>query len=464
MNRDIVKSSLAIVVLSLLSACAVPPKEAGLAESKQPQLPRGKTFASQEAWWRQLNDMQLNHYIDAALYTSPSLRIIQARLSQIEASLGVLDAADKVQVGLGAGGNGVLLSRRPPADFAETGRSLLTAHALVQAKWSFDFWGKNKAQIQAALGRQNALYYEARQTEIVLANSVAAQYFAWQSLTAQKNILNQRIENSEQIERLLKNRIRAQIEMPSSVYSVQQSKQQLVLQKLELEKSIARAQHHLSVLIGRAPVMLGSEKAVPMAKVPDVQTNGLRADLLGKRPDISAQRALIASRFQNIRAAKADFYPNIELRLLAGLSRIDAFNLLSSNSGMLGIVPAVNLPIFTSGALKSKLKQSRSEYDEQVAIYDQTVLDAMRMAADALSDYHNSKMQYAASRELGELAQKSAASTLRRANAGLENKISYYKKKDEVLQHQAVIYAKQAEALAAWSNLHAQLGGGFKEK
>ena len=58
-----------------------------------------------------------------------------------------------------------------------------------------------------------------------------------------------------------------------------------------------------------------------------------------------------------------------------------------------GIVPAINLPIFTSGALQSKLAYRNAEYNQQVALYDQTVLNAMRAAADAVSDYQTLQAQ-----------------------------------------------------------------------
>ncbi|MDO4249125.1 MAG: efflux transporter outer membrane subunit [Neisseria sp.] len=458
-----IKNGLGIAALCLVSACVTQPGEMRLPGPQQHALPHGQTFPARDYWWRALNDTQLNQYVETALYSAPSLRSAQARFAQLGADLGVLDASGKLQVGLGAEGVGVLLSKRPPSEFAESDRSLLVAHAAAQAKWSFDFWGKNRAQIQAALGRRNALYYETRQTEILLANTVAVQYFSWQGLEAQKAVLNRRIDNAKQIEKLLQSRVGAQLAAPSAVYPAQQAQRQFELQKLQLDKEIARILHGLDVLSGRPPVPLNIRKPAAMAPVPDVKTDGLKADLLGRRPDIAAQRALLAMRSHNIRAAKADFYPNVELRLLAGLSHIDAFDLVRSNSGMLGIVPAVNLPIFTSGALRSNLAKRRGEYEEQIAIYDQTVLDAMRAAADALSDYRNLMAQYEAALGLQAAAEKSAASMLRRANAGLEHKTLYYQKQDEVLQQQALVSAKHAEVLAAWSNLHAQLGGGFQE-
>lgn len=189
----------------------------------------------------------------------------------------------------------------------------------------------------------------------------------------------------------------------------------------------------------------------------------IRADLLGRRPDIAAQRALLESRLQNIQEAKAEFYPNIELKLLAGLSSIDAFNVIrSSHAGMLGVLPALNLPIFTSGALRSKLASRNAEYNQQVAAYDQAVLNAMRSAADAVSDYQTLQAQAALQQRAAAIADKAAASSRRRVGAGLDNKLVYLQKQDEALQLKMQAVQTQGDWLAAWSNVHAQLGGGFQ--
>ncbi|EGZ44119.1 efflux transporter outer membrane subunit [Neisseria wadsworthii] len=459
-----IKHSVGFAALCLLGACAQLPKETALAMPSEHSLASGQTFAASEKWWLSLKDPQLNKYIDAALKNAPSLKIAQARFEQLQAELGIVDQESKVQTGIVSEGKGVLLNRRPSASFAETDRNFRLAHISAQAKWSFDFWGKNKARIASALGRRNAAYYEIRQAEVLLAHSVAVQYFTWQNLVAQQDILNQRVENAKQIEKLIQERVRADIAAPSAVYEPQQVQQQLMQQKLQLDKQIAHARHALAVLAGKRPDSLDKQKPAAMVDVPNVKVSGLKADILGRRPDIAVQRELLNMRSQNIREAKADFYPNVELKLLAGLSHLDAFDLVRGNSAMLGVVPALHLPIFTSGALRSKLAKRNAEYDEQVAIYDQTVLNAMRMAADAIADYQNHKAQHTQSEQTAATARKISASMLRRVNAGLENKADYYRKQDDVLQQQALVFVKHSEALSAWSNLHAQLGGGFREE
>lgn len=129
---------------------------------------------------------------------------------------------------------------------------------------------------------------------------------------------------------------------------------------------------------------------------------------------------------------------------------------------MLGIMPALSLPVFTSGALQSKLGARHARFNEQVAVYDQTVLNAMRSAADAVNDYQNLLSQTALQQRMVETAEKSAAAASRRKRAGLENGLAPLQKQDEALQQQMQLAQSRADLLTAWSSVHARLGGGFR--
>lgn len=255
-----------------------------------------------------------------------------------------------------------------------------------------------------------------------MANAVAAQYFAWQALETQRQTLQKRLQVADGTEKLLKQRIQANILPASALYQAEQARQQLQVQQLQLARNISRVRNSLAVTAGQSPDALQDWQPAPQAAAPVLAVNRIRADLLGKRPDIAAQRALLESRAQDVREAKAAFYPNIELKLLAGLAHVDAFDVINGkSSGVLGIMPALSLPIFTSGALQSKLGARHARFNEQVAVYDQTVLNAMRSAADAVSDYQSLLSQTALQQRMVETAEKSAAAASRRMRAGLEN-------------------------------------------
>ncbi|SUA48860.1 outer membrane efflux protein [Neisseria zoodegmatis] len=466
MNSTIIARSLTVCGLLVIAACAPLGKQAPLEQPTAYSLSQGSsTKEARDAWWAQLRDPKLDTLVSLAIEHSPRLKVAKARFAQAQAELGVKQAADQFQLGITAQGIGAYVTPKPSSSRLDTDRTLLLANTALQGSWAFDFWGKNQARIRSALGRRQAVAYEAAQTRLEIAHVVAAQYFAWQALEAQKNLIENRVSVAESSEKLLNSRVQAKILPASSLYQAELAKNQLQLELLKLEKNISNIRHSLAVSVGKAPNALDGWTPSPMTAVPALAVNQIKADLLGKRPDIAAQRALLEARSEDVREAKAEFYPNIELKLLAGLAHVDAFNVVKGkSSAMLGVLPALNLPLFTSGALQSKLAGRHAQFNEQVALYDQTVLNAMRSAADAMADYQNLTKQGVLQQRMVEVSGKAEAAAARRVRAGLENGLTHLAKQDETLRLKIQLAQHQAEWLTAWSNVHAQLGGGFSRQ
>jgi outer membrane protein TolC len=115
----------------------------------------------------------------------------------------------------------------------------------------------------------------------------------------------------------------------------------------------------------------------------------LTLDMLSQRPDIVAQRARVEAMNASVKAAKAEFYPNVSLSAFIGQSALETGDLFKAGSKVVGITPAIHLPIFTAGALQANLASTRARYDIAVENYNQTVLFALRDAADSLSTWQN---------------------------------------------------------------------------
>lgn len=455
---------LGLVTAVTLAACAQFGKQAPLEEPAAHSLSEGKSAVyAREAWWMQLGDRKLNTLIDRAVQNSPDLKAAKSRLAQAQAQLGASDAADKTRIGLSVLGTGVYSVPKPKFSAGDTDHTLLLANAALQGSWSFDFWGKNREALAAALGRRQAALYETRQVRLELARAVAAQYFTWQALAEQAALLERRIDLAEKKEQLVKRRINGKLMPSESLYRFEMAARQLELEQSELDRNLTKVRHALAALTGQNPYALATFSPSKMGEPPLLPVDKIHADLLASRPDIAVQKALLSSRGHAVKSVQAEFYPDIELKLLAGLAHIDAFDVVrGGNSGMLGVLPALNLPIFTSGALQSRLAGKRAEYNEQVALYDQTVLTAMRSAADAVSDYQLLKKQQPVWKKLNATAKQAALSSKSRVRAGLDNGLDSLEKQDQSIKLEMQTVQYRSQLLTAWSNVHAQLGGGFR--
>jgi multidrug efflux system outer membrane protein len=112
--------------------------------------------------------------------------------------------------------------------------------------------------------------------------------------------------------------------------------------------------------------------------------------LIERRPDIrEAEQVLIASNAE-IGVAKAQFFPQISLTGSGGgvFGRSSAFSsLMSSQVGVWSYGANVSQPIFTGGALKGDLKLAKSQNEQALLAYRQTIQQAFGEVSDALIGY-----------------------------------------------------------------------------
>src|SRR5206468_3345331 len=102
--------------------------------------------------------------------------------------------------------------------------------------------------------------------------------------------------------------------------------------------------NQLAALLGAGPDRgLAIARPTAGALEPIALPSALPAGLLGRRPDLIAQRWRIEAARKDIDAAKAEFYPNVNLIAFIGLQSLNAGSLFSAASRTPGVGPAVTL-------------------------------------------------------------------------------------------------------------------------
>ncbi|WP_233201057.1 efflux transporter outer membrane subunit [Chromobacterium alticapitis] len=452
----------ALLLSAVISGCAsfgpdVTPDQALSAEQLKLAMPGKQSVAAD--WWRQLNDPALEKLLEATLKDSPSLKLAAARLRQARAAVGIAESKDGPQ--LDATANMVQLNTDQLQPLLRKDRVDAYTAALV-GSWEFDFWGKNHAAIGAALGQQQAIAYEGQQTRLLLTQAVIAQYTQLQRNQAQAKLIEQRLAIAQSRHALTQARVNAGLLPGDNQRGNEISTERLEQQQSALSADIERNRHALAALSGQGPQAEAGLNAAALALPPAPALDRLDANLLGRRPDIAAQRARVESMDQSVKEARAEFYPNVKLTAFAGQSSLEMDQLWKSGSSLWGFMPAISLPLFHSGQLQSNLARQQAGYDMAVQQYNQTVLDALRDAADAVSGWQNSQRQLKQAERALDSSRKANDAMAARLRAGLVNKLSLLDAQDAVLGQQSAFIDATAASRLAWTSLNTALGGGFQ--
>src|SRR5690606_19983321 len=108
-------------------------------------------------------------------------------------------------------------------------------------------------------------------------------------------------------------------------------------------------------------------------------------ELLERRPDIAHAERIMAAENARIGAAEAAFFPTLSINGDVGVESASLNRLFDMDSRTWGLGPSVSFPLFDGGRNRANLEQSRLRYEETVALYRQTILNAVREVDDALA-------------------------------------------------------------------------------
>jgi NodT family efflux transporter outer membrane factor (OMF) lipoprotein len=185
------------------------------------------------------------------------------------------------------------------------------------------------------------------------------------------------------------------------------------------------------------------------------------ADLLGRRADIVAARWRIEAATGDVKSARAQFYPNINLTAFAGFSAIGFDRVLRSGSEQYGVGPAISLPIFNSGRLRANLRGRAADLDAAVETYNGNVVDAVHDVADQIGSARSIERQQRQQAEALVSAEAAYDIATQRYRAGLSTYLTVLTAETNVLAQRRLGVDLRARALDVQMQLVRALGGGY---
>jgi NodT family efflux transporter outer membrane factor (OMF) lipoprotein len=416
----------------------------------------------QDTWWHAFADQQLDALVDQALAGSPSLQIAEARLRAAQGQAIAARANLAPTVALDAS----LLRQRFPVDGLYPppyGGSYFTqAQATLDFSYDLDFWGRNRALAEAARSGVQAAEANKAAARLALAVAVVRAYVQLDLSYALLDVTNDNLKQQESILDLTQQRVTAGLE---NTARVKQSEAQVALTRAgvaAVQANIDLARDQLADLVGAGPdraldlqrPRLSAPAALALPAV-------LPSDLLGRRPDIVAARAEVESATHQVKAAEANFYPNVNLTAFAGFQSFGLGRLFDASDRILGGGPALSLPLFNRGALKGALYQRQAQVDQSVGEYNQTLLDAVREVADVVANWRALEAESGQAQAALDDAQRSYDLTTERYRAGLDNYLSVLSAQNQLLLTQGLRAELQARRLSFSVDLIRALGGGY---
>ncbi|WP_245620113.1 efflux transporter outer membrane subunit [Phenylobacterium immobile] len=349
-----------------------------------------------------------------------------------------------------------------PADFVPRGYNSYGRLTLDFA-WELDFWGRNRAAVAAAVSDARAAQAEAAEARLMLATGVAAAYADFAGLNAEREIAARAVDLQGQTAALVAQRVANGLDTRGEQRQAEAEPLQARADLAALDEQIALTRNRIAALLGAGPDRgLAITIPPPAALKPFGLPPAIAAELVGRRPDVTAARWRAEASAARMREARAAFYPNVNLAGFIGAQALHVDRLFNAGSDIGGVGPAISLPIFEGGALRAGLSGARADRDGAVAAYDGAVAEAFRQVADVVA----SETALAAQLSDSRAALAASEDAYRIARLRYEGELSTYstllQAEQQLLTRRRRLADLEARAFSLDVALVRALGGGFQ--
>ncbi len=460
--------SLWLLTASLAACVGLPPRPKPVtltAEAPLSDLPsQGGTWPVRE-WWMQYRDPTLDRLIEMALASSPTLATAHARLDSARQSVRAAGAVAGAHLQAQGDAGRQRLSDNGLFPPRLLGFNWYDQFDLgLQASYTFDWWGKQRDSVDAALDEAHAAQADRIAAALMLESSVADTYFGWQADQGRLALAHEREIAVAREGAITAARIGAELEAADQSHRTDANLAQVREQIAALQGSANLRWVALAALVGRAPDELPTPSARPLPAIGNGVPDDVKIDLMARRADLTASRWRVEAAQKNRDAARAEFLPDININALAGLQSIDVGRLLEYGSRVPSVGAAIHLPIFDAGRLQARYGGAQAAIDAAVAGYQDTLVNAARDVATQAA----SRAQFAAQRTQRlaavEAAQRLRAGAAARVRQGVTDSRAELTATETWIEQRDALLQLDAAALSADIGLTRALGGGYETK
>ena len=426
-------------------------------------VPAGSANAADVGWQSFFSDPRLKQLIALALANNRDLRVSVARIDEARGQHRI-QRADLLP-NIGASGAATRQKGLNPAGGAGGGSApgaidVYQANVGVSA-FELDFWGRVRSLNKAARESYLSTVEAERAFRISLIADVASSYLsllaADEGITLAENTLKSRREGLQLADLRLKAGVTSALDYRQTETLLTQAETELAA----LRRQRAQTENALGVLVGGPiPADLPPPIALEKQGLDGRIGAGLPSLLLASRPDVlSAEHSLRAAN-ANIGAARAAFFPTINLTGAFGFASLDLENLFDKGSQAWNYGGTLSLPLFDFGRNKANLDVAKARNNIAVATYEKAIQTAFREVADALAARRFLAEQVAAQtralatqRDLAELAE------LRYRN-GVANYLEVLDAQRNLFSAEQALVQSRSDQQANLVALYVALGGG----
>jgi outer membrane protein, multidrug efflux system len=332
----------------------------------------------------------------------------------------------------------------------------------LQSSWEVDVWGKLRNMRKAAM-LQFLSSIEGRNWAVTnLISDIATNYYDLLTLDNELDIIDQSIKLQDSALYIV--RIQKQAGVANDLGVKQFDAQVLNSKNLKVEtlQKIEECENNLNQLLGRfSQPIVRYKSALSNITPPDVRV-GIPADLLKNRPDIrQAELDLLASK-ANVKAARAAFFPSLNITGSVGYDAFKASLLISPQSMAINALGEMVAPLVNRSAIKAAFNTSKATQEEALCNYQKNIINGFVEVRNQMSNLKTAcELLELKSKEVA-LLDQSISSSIDLFKTGRATYLEVLTTQQNCLQSKIELIEAHRQQCYSIIGIYKALGGGWK--
>jgi NodT family efflux transporter outer membrane factor (OMF) lipoprotein len=412
-------------------------------------------------WWQLFQSPALDQLVRSAIEHSPTLAAAQSAVRQAQA-LYDADAGGKLLPGV-SGQAGATRNRvSQAASKAPGGTEYNLFNASVSVSYSIDAFGATRRELEGLQAGVDLQHWQVEAAYLTLTANLVTTAVQEASLRAQIKATQDVVASQQRTLALVEQQVRLGAIAQQAVLVQRTLLAQTQATLPALGKALVQTHQQLAVLAGRLP---GDRELAAFSleglQLPRELPVSVPSALLRQRPDIQASEALLHAASAQVGVATANQYPQFTLSANAGVQSLTLDKIFSAPARAWSLGGSVLAPIFNGGSLLARRKAAEAAYDQALAQYQQTVLNAFLGVANALQALDSDAQALRAQAEAEALAVQSLDLVAQQVQAGAASALALLDAERSVQQTRIALAQARGARYADTAALFQALGGGW---
>lgn len=329
-------------------------------------------------WWGNFNDDLLNGYIEKAVLNNYDLKMATINVEEYYQNVR-LQFANELPSVVGGFGPGVFKAPGMTNTSSAFGLPIIV-------QYEADIFLKNHNKTKAVKKLYEGSKLDERAAYISVASAVGSTYFNIINLDKMISLQEQIVNIRQEIYNLML--IRNKEGLTSTADTVKANKALVAGQTdlIELKKNREKMLNQMCVLIGESPENANSIKRNSLDSI-NYQLaipSEIPSEIITQRPDYMKAELMVEKAGIDVKVAKKEFLPSINILGGALFNASDIGSLFTTKNMLLGVGGGLVTPLFQGGSLIANLKLKKATYERILQDYYKTNLTAIQEVNDAL--------------------------------------------------------------------------------